>query len=98
MTTKQPQRVTHAGDISQTLNEAEGGSGGFELLTQERSRHLAPTLCAVVRSTTSRRVYLLEHRNEPADAFWQNRCEIIGFDGLRRLRKRRRRLRRNLAG
>ncbi len=81
-----------AGAIRRTLNVIEGGAGSFELLTHDGPDPHEPgqPLCAIVRSTESKRVYLLVHEDDPSAMRWRQRYEIIGFDGLRQqLRPRR---------
>jgi hypothetical protein len=67
--------------IQQTLHNLEGNAGSFELLLDDGRMRTAPH-CAVVRSSESRRVYLLVH-DEPAEfTDWRGGMEIIGFDVL----------------
>jgi len=89
MTTRQ-RRLPDADAIRDRINAIEGRSTNFELLSRSRSRPSeAEPICALVRSTESRRVYLLVHEDASASG-WQPPCEIIGFDGLRaQLRPRR---------
>ena len=89
MTTRQ-RRLPDSDAIRERIDAIEGRSTTFELLCRSQSRPSeAEPFCALVRSTESRRVYLLVHEDEPV-AGWQPTCEIIGFDGLRaQLRLRR---------
>jgi hypothetical protein len=78
------------GAIQQTLHNIEGNAGAFELLLDD-GRMRKASHCAVVRSSESRRVYLVVHDNPSEFADWRGDMEIIGFDALEpRLRRRRR--------
>lgn len=89
--TTNPRPLPDADAIRERINAIEGGSTAVEVLTHGQSRRKETSrVCALVRSTESRRVYLVVHEGDRA-AGWQPPCEIIGFDGLRaKLRTRQR--------